>query len=114
MDVTRGNPVTVNSNIPFVLVPVLALCDGTPYLYFHGALDANGKEAILGVSSSTGWNSRDYVDAGNVRAIRPSVVCANSKIHIVYETVIKPNIDHQVYYASGLLHGVYLPVIARS
>lgn len=114
VDITHDNPVAVNSNIPFVLVPALTLCDGTPYVYFHGSLVADGKELILGVNRSDDWVARDYADVGNVRVVHPSVACAQGTIHMVYEVIYQPNIDHQIYYTYRYRHSVYLPLVARS
>jgi len=106
-------PVTVNSNVPFVLVPTLVACNDTVYIYYHGALAVNTKEIILGANNSDGWERRDYVDVGSARAIRPSATCLGGKLHMVYEKVVRPNIDHQVYYISGNRNAAYMPIIHK-
>jgi hypothetical protein len=110
VDITHDNPVAVNANIPFMLVPALALCNGTPYVYFHGSLVADSKEVILGVNRSDEWAVRDYANVGSARAVHPSVACTEGKIHTVYEVIVQPKIDHQVYYTYSYRHSVYLPV----
>ena len=112
MNVTH-DPVTVNSNVPFVLVPALATCADAVYIYYHGALTENTKEIILGAASSDGWQQRDEVDVGSARAIRPSLTCLGGQLHMVYEKVIRPNIDHQIYYISGNRYATFLPAIGK-
>jgi hypothetical protein len=111
-DVTH-DPVIVNSNVPFVLVPELVTCDEVVYLYYHGAPADNSKEIILGASSSDNWERRDQVDVGSARAIRPSAICLAGKLHLVYEKVIRPNVDHQIYYISGNRYAAFIPVAHR-
>ncbi len=107
------DPVTVNSNVPFVLVPTLVHCAETVYVYYHGALAANSKEIILGAGSEDDWARRDHVDVGSARAIRPSATCQEGKLQMVYEKVIRPNLDHQIYYISGNRYAAFMPVARR-
>jgi hypothetical protein len=111
-DVTH-DPVVVNANVPFVLVPALATCDDVVYLYYHGAPADNSKEIVLGASSSDNWERRDQVDVGSTRAIRPSATCLGGKLHMVYEKVIRPNIDHQIYYISGNRYVSFAPLTRK-
>lgn len=104
------DPVVVNANVPFVLVPTLLTCDDTVYIYYHGAPSTNSKEIILGATSSDNWEHRDQVDVGSTRAIRPSATCMGGQLHMVYEKVIQPNIDHQIYYVSGNRYAAFMPI----
>ncbi|UCG22704.1 MAG: hypothetical protein JSW55_11015, partial [Chloroflexota bacterium] len=113
VDVTQDSPVAMNSSIPFLLVPALVVCDGVPSIYFHGSLASNGKELILGVNDADDQLLRDQVNAGEVRAIRPSLACVNGTLHMVYEQIVNPNLNHQVYYVSRSRFAVHLPLIIR-
>ncbi|MGD2078371.1 MAG: hypothetical protein PVH18_08310, partial [Chloroflexota bacterium] len=106
-------PLTVNSNVPFVLIPVLVPCDDTLYVYYHGAPAINAKEVVHGSGSYDNWQHVDQVDVGSARAIRPSATCVGGKIHLVYEKVLQPNIYHQIYYISGSRFAAYLPMVYR-
>jgi hypothetical protein len=111
-DVTH-EPVSVNSNVPFVLVPSLTLCKDAVHIYYHGALVANGKETILDSKSVDGWEHADLVDLWDARAIRPSALCLGGRMHLVYEKVLRPNREHQVYYLSGNRYATYFPALNR-
>jgi hypothetical protein len=113
VDITQDNPVAMNSSIPFLLVPALALCDDGPSIYFHGSLASNGKELILGVNDADDQLLNDQVSSGEIRAIRPSVACVNGILHMVYEQVMDPNINHQVYYLSKSHNAVFLPLVIK-
>ncbi|UCG25851.1 MAG: hypothetical protein JSW55_07640 [Chloroflexota bacterium] len=113
VDVTQDSPVAMNSSIPFLLVPALVLCGNVPSIYFHGSLASNGKELILGVNDADDQLLRDQVNAGEVRAIRPSLACVNGTLHMVFEQIVKPNLNHQVYYVSRSRFAVQLPLIIR-
>ena len=114
LDVTQDSPVAMNSSIPFLLVPALVLCDAAPSIYFHGSLTSNGKELILGVNEADDQLLQDQVNTGDVRAIRPSLACINGTLHMVYEQIMNPNVNHQVYYLSKSGHAVLLPLIVKN
>lgn len=112
IDVTH-DPVTVHSNLPLYLDPSLVPCDDALYVYFHGAPTEVSNEVIMGAADSDGWTKTYSAEVGNARAIRPSVVCLGGKMHMVYERVIFPNSDHQIYYMSGNRFALYLPFVTR-
>jgi hypothetical protein len=114
VNVTQDGPVAMNSSIPFLLVPALALCSDGPSIYVHGSDHSNGKELIIGVNDPDDQLLRDQVNAGDVRAIRPSLVCINDTLHMVFEQVLDPDKNHQIYYLSKTGHALYLPFILKS
>lgn len=113
LEVTQADPVTMNTNIPFVLAPTLDVCGGAVHIYFHGAIAANHKERIMAVSSDDGWSGRVHVTNGQTRAIRPSLICVKGILHVAFEEIVQPNIDHQVYYTADLANTHYLPFVTR-
>ncbi len=110
-NVTQGDPVAMNTTIPFVLVPSLDNCDDTLYIYFHGAIASNMMERIWGVNSSNGWSFREPITDDVARDIRPSMVCVGGTMHIAYEQILKPNENHQIYYMAGKANSVFLPIV---
>ncbi len=110
-DITQGDPLIMNTNIPFVLMPSLDVCNDKLVVQFHGALEENHMEMIMGVDSGDNWQQREQVTEGDIRAIRPSLVCVGGMLHTVYEVIISPNVNHQIYYVSGMANATYLPHI---
>lgn len=112
-DVSRGHPVSVNSNAPFYLVSSLALCNEGLYIYYHGASIANGKEQIWGVNSVDNWISRDAVTSPDERNINPSLVCRDGNMHLAYERMLLATVNHQIYFStSSNVNAVFLPAMA--
>lgn len=111
LDITQGEPLVMNTNIPFVLMPSLDFCKQNLYIYFHGAFQENHKERILRVSSGDDWLKRVNVTNGFNRAIRPSLTCVGGKLHVAYEIIIAPNQNHQIYYIAGVSNTIYLPTL---
>lgn len=112
IDITHV-PVTVHSNLPLYLDPVLVPCDDALYVYYHGAFSSAENETIMSTVNADGWDQSYSIDVGNARSIRPSAVCLGGKIHLVYEKVIWPNFDHQIYYLSGHRYATFAPIIRR-
>jgi hypothetical protein len=110
--INGGQPLAVNTNQPFYLVPTLAACDNQIFVYYHGALAVNEKELVMG-SSSGNWSALDYVTDSASRHVNPALTCASSRLHMVYERVPPLGANHQVYYVAGNANGVFLPVIRR-
>jgi len=110
-DITQGDPLIMNTNIPFVLMPSLDVCNDKLFVQFHGALEENHMEMIMGVNNGDDWQQRDQVTEGKIRAIRPSLVCVGGMLHTVYEVIIVPNVNHQIYYVAGMANANYLPLI---
>lgn len=100
-DVSRGHPVSVNSNAPFYLISSLALCNDDLYIYYHGASIANAKEQIWGVNSANNWASRDAVTSPDDRHINPSLVCRDGFMHLTFERVLQATVNHQIYFATS-------------
>jgi hypothetical protein len=117
IDTTKGNPVNINTNVPFVLSTTMAYCDNSLYLYYHGALAPNGKERLLGANSVSGWLPRNEVTKGISRTIRPSLACVSGNLHLVFDVVVQPDVDHQIYYMNeGVDKGdgsVFIPTIFK-
>jgi hypothetical protein len=111
-DVSRGHPVSVNSNAPFYLVSSLALCNEGLYIYYHGASIANGKEQIWGVNSVDNWVSRDAVTSPDERNINPSLVCYDGNMQLAYERMLLATVNHQIYFStSSNVNAIFLPTI---
>lgn len=110
-DITQGDPLIMNTNIPFVLMPSLDVCSDKLVVYFHGALEENHMEMIMGVNNGDNWQNREQVTEGDIRAIRPSLVCVGGILHTAYEVIITPNVNHQIYYVAGMANATYLPHI---
>ena len=120
VDTTMDNPVIINTNVPFVLNSTMAYCNNRLYLYYDGALAPNGKERILGANNASGWLPRDEANNGLLRSIRPSMVCMDGELHIAFDIVVQPDVDHQIYYLNnGVVTGdgsdgsVALPIILK-
>jgi hypothetical protein len=112
-DVSRGHPVSVNSNAPFYLVSSLALCNEGLYIYYHGASVANAKEQIWGVNSVDNWVSRDAVTSPDERNINPSLVCHDGNMHLAFERMLLATVNHQIYFStSSNVNAVFLPTMA--
>jgi hypothetical protein len=111
---TGGLPLKVNTNSPFYLVSTITACDADDiHIFFHGALEENGQEQILGSSSAQGWTVRDFVTDGFSRDVNPSATCDDGQLHVVYERIFVANQLHQVYYVTGAPEGLFLPFIRR-
>lgn len=106
-----GNPVDVNTTTPFYLVSTVAACSGTIYLYYHGAVDPNPREQVLGASSEGSWSQRVVVTDPDNRSIYPSIDCRSGTLHLAYAVIISTvDTNHQIYYLRAS-PTVYLPVI---
>lgn len=104
------NPVEVNTNTPFYLVSTVAGCSNGVQLYYHGAIDPNPREQILGASYKGEWSERVIVTAPDTRSINPSMVCTGATVHLAYSLIFTVNQDHQIYYVRRS-PTVYLPSI---
>lgn len=112
-DTTLGNPVSMNTNVPFVLDVTLAACNNSVYLYYHGAVGVNAKEQILGADSNSNWSPLDVVTDGQERTIRPTLVCSDGWLHLAFDQVVVPDTNHQIYYLRGVGNTIFLPMVAR-
>jgi hypothetical protein len=113
VDASNGRPVDVNSQSPFFLAPVMGACNANVYLYYHGALQAGVNEQLLGSNKKSGWRQRDVVTDGSQRRVNPSVVCDSGTLHMAFEVIVTANVNHQVYYVTGLGNIVFLPFVTR-
>jgi hypothetical protein len=111
VNITQGEPLVLNTNIPFVLLPTMDACKQKLYIYFHGAVEENQKEKIFRVDSANNWSKREEVTNEQDRAIRPSLTCVGGTLHAAYEKIIKTNENHQIYYIAGTANAVYIPVL---
>jgi hypothetical protein len=110
--ISGAAPLVMNTNVPFVLAPQLALCYGRLHVAYHGAYATNEQEVILGQSRASHWSGRKQATFGDLRAIRPSLACTNGQLNLAYEDVLSANLDHDIYFqpASASLS---LPVVLR-
>ena len=111
LDITQGEPLVMNTNIPFVLMPSLDSCSSDIHVLFHGALAENHSERIMGVESGDNFTSRDQITEGQSRTIRPSLACTGGMLHVVYEIIQIPNEIHHIYYVAEMANAVYLPTL---
>ena len=105
-----GNPVEINTTTPFFLVSTLAECGGAVHLYYHGAIDPNPKEQVLGASYKGTWSPRVVVTEPDTRSINPSVVCTGATVHLAYSVIFEVNSNHQTFYIRRS-PTVYLPTV---
>lgn len=111
LDITQGDPLILNTNIPFVLMSSLDVCNEKLYVYFHGAIEVNHAEKIFKVDRGDEWSERSQVTTNEFRAISPSFTCSGGKLHVAYEDIIDPDINHQIYYVGEMANKVYLPTL---
>ena len=113
MNTSPGNPVEVNTTTPFYLVSTVAACSEAVHLYYHGAVDPNPREQVLGASYKGTWSSRTAATEPDIRAIYPSMDCQGATLHLAYTEIISTiDANHQVYYVS-LSPTVYMPTIHK-
>jgi hypothetical protein len=113
VDVTQNNPLSVNTNTPFVLGSSIAICDDSLALFYHGNPVAGDREQIFGHMHKNSWSGRDTVTTGQNRTVRPSITCRNNVIHVVYEQILIANQNHQIYYMFAR-NVVFLPTILKN
>lgn len=110
INTSPNDPVEVNTNTPFYLVSSLDDCGSTVQLYYHGAIDPNPREQVLGASLKGNWSSRVVVTNPDERAINPSMVCTGATVHLVYSLILNVNDNHQIWYTRRT-PTVYMPVV---
>lgn len=111
-DVTRGNPVGVNTTNPFNLNSTVASCEGIVYLYYHGSTDNNAREQIWAVQNDGSWSAPHAITADTERNIYPSFVCSGSIPHLTMEQIVQPVEDHRVLYGQRN-NSLFLPLIYK-
>jgi len=85
-----GQFVSVHASDPYDLVSALAAANGCTMAYFHGLIDPNPNEQILGTSSCGNWaqSAQDIVTPLQNRAINPRMATRNSWwIYLVYQEI---------------------------
>jgi len=107
-----GKPVEVNTNTPFYLVSTVAGCDGGVHLYYHGAVDPNPREQVLGASFKGAWSERVIVTVPDARSINPSMVCTGATVHMAFSRIFTVNDNHQIFYIRRS-PTIYLPSIHK-
>ncbi|MDX1688770.1 MAG: exo-alpha-sialidase [Candidatus Promineifilaceae bacterium] len=105
-----GYPIEVNTNTPFYLVSTVAGCSSGVHLYYHGAVDPNPREQILGTTYKGTWSPRTVVTEPDIRSINPSMVCTGATVHLAYSQIFTVNDNHQIFYIRRS-PTVYLPTI---
>lgn len=108
-----GNPVEVNTNTPFYLVSTVAGCSNGVHLYYHGAVDPNPREQVLGTTHEGSWSPRAVVTDPGERSINPSMVCTGATAHLVYALILTVNDNHQIYY-TRLSPTIFMPTVHKS
>jgi len=114
VDITGAAPLAVNTNAPFYLVSNMAICQGNLHTFYYGSpmFDTN-EQVYLQQRQTTVWQSRELVTDSSARRVRPSAVCHNNALHLVYEEIVIPNVNHQIYFTAAL-EQLYLPIIVRN
>jgi hypothetical protein len=114
VDITGAMPLAVNTNAPFYLVSNMTLCQGNLHTFYYGSPIFDTNEQVYLQQRQTGvWQSRELVTDSGARRVRPSAVCHNNALHLVYEQIVTPNVNHQIYFTSAL-EQLYLPIIVRN
>lgn len=104
----------VNTRLPFYLGTTLAACDGEVHVYFHGAQEVNSREVIWGTSNGDGnWSYPEPVTSPTTRHTNPAVACNGTILHLAFEQIVSPAVNHQIYYTNNTAGGVLLPIIFR-
>ena len=114
-DVSQGNPLYVNQNLPYFMKPTLALCEGELFVFYHGAPTLNAPEQIWNVrQSGSTWAPPEAITEAVNRYANPSFTCTDSHFHLTVEEIGTVDADHQIYYTNQQRAlTVLLPFIRR-
>jgi hypothetical protein len=111
VNITGDKPLAVNNNAPFYLVSNMIICQDKVQTFYYGSPVFDTNEQVYLQPAQI--QSRELVTDSSARRVRPSAVCHNNALHLVYEEIVTPNVNHQIYFTSAL-EQLYLPIIVRN